>query len=90
MNTYDGPALVDWIETRPERRYLNDNLRRQMRHWRAGHDPAEDTVDAFLCRIRIHLSEVPAHVVFGWPEAAVRGLELDYEAHGCRVLRRAA
>jgi hypothetical protein len=90
VNPYDGPALVDWIETRPEARYLDDGLRRHLRHWRSGHNPGEQAVDAFLCRLRIHLSEVPPHIALGWPEGAVRGLDLDYEADGSRVLRRAA
>ncbi len=90
MKPYNGPALADWIETRPERRYLDDRLRRHLRHWREGHDPGESSVDSLLCQIRIHLSEVPPHIVLGWPEGAVRGLDLDYEPDGSRVLRRAA
>ena len=90
MNPYDGPALADWIETRPERRNLDDTLRRHLRHWRDGHDPGEQAVDSLLCRIGIHLSEVPPHIVLRCPEGAVRGLEIDYDADGSRVLRRAA
>jgi hypothetical protein len=90
MNPYDGPALAEWIEQQPEARRLDDGLRRHLRHWRSGTNPSEQTVDAFLCQIRIHLSEVPPHIVLGWPEGAVRGLVLDYEESGTRVLRRAA
>lgn len=90
MKPYNGPALAAWIEARPESRGLDDGLRRHVRRWRAGVDPREETVDAFLCKIGIHLSEVPPHIVLGWPEGAIRGLELDYQADGSRVLRRAA
>jgi hypothetical protein len=90
VRPYDGPALAAWIETRPEARRLDDRLRRRLRFWANGRDPDESTVDSLLCEIRIHLSEVPAHIALGWPEGAVRGLELDYQADGTRVLRRAA
>lgn len=90
VNPYNGPALADWIETRPEARRLDDRLRRHLRRWRAGANPGEESVDSLLCQIGIHLSEVPAHIVLGWPEGAVRGLDLDYNADGARVLRRAA
>ena len=86
--TYNGPALVEWIEALPESRYLNDGLRRHLRHWRAGHNPGEAAVDSFLCRIFVHLDEVPAYVALGWPSKALDGLELHPDRP--RVLRRAA
>lgn len=87
---YDGPALAAWIDARPESLKIDDSLRRPIRLWRNGHNPNEAAVDSLLCKLGIHLSEVPAHIVLGWPEGAARGLELDYDADGARVLRRAA
>lgn len=90
MNTYDGPSLARWIDTRPEARRLTDNDRRKLRHWAAGHNPTEPTVDSLLCSIRIHLTEVPTWVVMGWTPEALEGLEIQWAMDGTRYLRRAA
>ena len=90
MNTYNGPALAEWIETLSESDHLRDNDRRKVRRWRAGHNPTEATVDSFLCSIDRHLDEVPPHVVLGWPPAALAGLVFDYRPDGRRILVRAA
>lgn len=88
--TYNGPALADWLDTLPETRHISDDLRRHIRHWRSGVDPSEQVVDAFLCRIEVHLSEVPPHVILGWPEAVTRGLAASWRADGRLDLVRAA
>ncbi len=88
--TYNGPALADWIRALPEARGLPDSEQRHLRRWESGVDPAEPVVDAFLCRIGVHLSEVPAWAVLGWPPAAVAGLDLVWQVDGRPCLRRAA
>jgi hypothetical protein len=90
VNRYNGPALARWLDEQPETRGLDDSRRRVIRHWSAGIDPTESAVDAFLCSLGIHLREVPAHAVLGWPEVSVRGLEIDWHSDGTRYLRRVA
>lgn len=88
--TYNGPAMADWIEGRIEfRKNHDDGIARVVRHWRSGTDPLETTVDGLLCKLGIHLSEVPAWAITGWPKGAVQGLRPEF-TDGRLMLVRAA
>lgn len=91
MPTYSGPAMAEWIEGRIEfRRSRDDGIARVVRHWRSGVDPSEVSVDALLCRLEIHLSEVPAWAVTGWPKGAVQGLRPEFSYGRLCLVREAA
>ena len=88
--TYDGPGMARWLFERPEIRDLDDSRRRTVRHWAAGVNPTEQSVDALLCEIGLHLRDIPAWAAYGWPEGSTRGLDLEWDATGETFLRRAA
>ena len=88
---YNGPALAEWIETRPEfQRSLDDNLKRIVRHWRSGAHAPETSVDALLCKLGMHLSEVPTWAVTGYPKRAVTGLGVQVIDGRVSLVREAA
>ena len=87
---YHGPSLARWLFEQPEVRALDDSRRRTIRHWANGVHPKEEAVDQLLCEVGLHLREVPASAVTGWPEVAVRGLEVEWNLDGSTYLRRAA
>jgi len=90
VNRYDGPALARWLFDQPESSGLTPQRRRTVRKWAEGSDPIEQHVDATLCSIGLHLREIPASAVTGWPEVAASGLEVEWDHDGHQVLRRAA
>jgi hypothetical protein len=90
VNRYNGPALAKWLLDQPEADQLTPQRRRTVRKWAEGSDPIEQHVDATLCSVGIHLREVPASAVTGWPEVSVQGLEIEWDSRGRRYLRRAA
>lgn len=59
----DGPALTEWLEARvpPEKRSEKwvKALRRRMREWRKGSMAEIYTVDEYLVRMGLHLTEIP-------------------------------
>ena len=90
MNRYDGPAFARWLFAQPEASMLSVQRRRTVRKWGEGENPTEAQVDRMLCAVGIHLREVPAWAVTGWPEVSVRGLEIDWRSDGRQYLRKAA
>ncbi len=88
---YHGESMAIWIESRREfQKTSDDGIRRVVRHWRSGVDPLETTVDSLLCRLEIHLSEVPAWAILGWPPRSTAGLVTDWRRDGRLDLVRAA
>ena len=90
MTRYNGPALSRWLLDQPEVSVLTVAKLRTIRGWQDGIDPPESQVDAVLCEVGLHLRDVPAWAVTGWPEVACRGLEVEWDAAGNIYLRRVA
>lgn len=88
-NDYSGPGLARWLEEEGHVTRLPEGLDRIYRHWRSGVNPTEESVDAFCCRSEfLHLDDIPAWAVLGWPPRSLEGLRIEYNYFGRRMLVR--
>jgi hypothetical protein len=83
--------MAKWIEDEIGLARIPDHLHRAYRHWRAGVNPTEESVDLFCARSGfLHLDDVPAWAILGWPKEAVAGLDLEITNGKRWLVRRVA